>query len=206
MHDVVARAQRLSTAKVGDARSVLLKQYVYAPGHQCGNQPIVAVQGIGKHHITWAEAIEQAAYQSEFTGALAAVWPDRCIERGTSGQANHHDQSRQWKAHSWCLRAGLGIALLVLWGIGHRYPGAIHQLHRTPTPQPWPQRLLAEQAPCFARERTDHLQWQALARSAVPAGANTARGKAIDRTLRGPAVDRVLARAIGLEHLAHVHR
>jgi hypothetical protein len=32
VHDVVTRAQRLTTAKVGDARTVLLKQYVYAPG------------------------------------------------------------------------------------------------------------------------------------------------------------------------------
>src|SRR5450830_689831 len=35
-HEVLACAQRLATAKVSDARSVLLKQYVYAPGHQRG--------------------------------------------------------------------------------------------------------------------------------------------------------------------------
>ena len=109
MHDVVTRAQRLTTAEVGDARSVLLKQYVHAFGHEGGDQPIVTVQGIGEHHITWAEAIEQAAHQSEFTGALAAVWPYRCIQRRASGQANHHDQSGQWKANPGCLAAGLGV-------------------------------------------------------------------------------------------------
>ena len=157
-NDVVARAQRLSTAKIGDARSVLFKKYVYAHGYQCGNQPIVAVQGIGEHHITWGEALEQVAHKTEFAGALAAVWPYRCIERGASSQANHHDQSCQWKADSKGLAAGLGIALLVLWGIWHRYAGAVHQLHRTPTPQPWRQRLLAEQTACCACQRTDHLQ------------------------------------------------
>jgi len=158
------------------------------------------------HHITWAEAFQQTAHKPEFAAALAAVRPYRHIKRRAGGQANHHDQSGQRKAYSRRLGAGLGIALLVFWGIGHRYPGAIHQLDRAPTPQPLRQRLLAEQTTCFTCQRTDHLQRQALARSAVPAGTNAAWPQTIGRALRSPAVDRLLTRAIGLQHLAHEHR
>ena len=62
------------------------------------------------------------------------------------------------------------------------------------------------QAACLACERADHLQWQALARPAVPAGTNAAWPQTISRALRGPAVDRLLARAIGLQRLSHKHR
>nr|ACN62951.1 putative IS4 family transposase [Diaphorobacter sp. PCA039] len=205
VHQVIARAQRLATAKVGDTRAVLLEQHIHACGHQSGDQEIIAVQGIGQHHIAWGEAFEQAAHQSEFAAALAAVGSYRHIKRRAAGQANHHDKSRQRKTHSGRLGVGLGIQGLVLRSIGHRDPGAIDQFDRTPAPQPWRQRLLAEQAPCFARERTDHLQRQALARPAVSAGANAARAQTIGCALRCPAVDRLLARAIGLQHLTHEH-
>lgn len=158
------------------------------------------------HHIAWAEAFEQTAHQPEFAAAFAAVGPCRPIERCASGQANHHDQPRQGKAYPGGLGAGLGITLLVLRRIGHRDPGAVHPLDRAPTPAPLRQRLLAEQTACFARERTDHLQRQALARPAKPAGTNAAWGEPIGRALRCPAVDRLLARPIGLQHLAHEHR
>jgi len=77
---------------------------------------------------------------------------------------------------------------------------------RAPAPQPWRQRLLAEQAACLARQCTDHLQGQPLASPAIPTGANAARAQTIGRALRCPAVDRLLARSIGLQRLAHEHR
>ena len=158
------------------------------------------------HHIAWVETIEQAAHQAEFSTACALMRPDRHIQRGTGGQANHHDQPRQRKANASGLRAGLGIRRLVLRGIGHRQSGAIDQLDRTTAPQPLAQRLLAEQLACLARERTDHLQRQPLARSAIATGANAASTQAIGRALRGPPIDRLLARTIGLQHLSHEHR
>ncbi len=132
--------------------------------------------------------------------------PDRHIERRASGQANHHDQSGLRKSNTGRLGGGLRINRLVFRRIGHRDPRAVHQLHRSSAPQPLRQCLVAEQAACFARERTDHLQRQALARPAVSAGTNAAPGEPISCALRGPTVDRLLARAIGLQHLAHEHR
>jgi hypothetical protein len=54
-------------------------------------------------------------------------------------------------------------------------------------------------------KRTGHLQGQALACPAVPAGTNAVWPQTIGRALRCPAVDRLLARAISLQHLAHEH-
>ena len=93
----IARAQRLSSPKVGDARSVLLEQHIDAFGHQRGDQEVVAVQRIGEHHFARIEAVEQAAHQAEFSAAFALMRPDRGIQRGTGGQTHHHDQARQWK-------------------------------------------------------------------------------------------------------------
>lgn len=142
-HKMVPCAQRLATPKVGDARSVLLQQYVYSPGHQHGNQPIVAVQGIGKHHIAFGESLEQTAHKPKFAAALATVWSYRHIQRGAAGQANHHDQSRRREANPRRLGTGLGVVFLVLGGIGHRYAGAVYQLYRAPAPQPLLERLLS---------------------------------------------------------------
>ena len=47
--------------QVGDARSVLLEQYIHACRPQRGDQEVVAVQGIGKHHIASGEALKQGA-------------------------------------------------------------------------------------------------------------------------------------------------
>ena len=82
----------------------------------------------------------------------------------------------------------------------------IHQFDRATAPQPLRQCLAVEHSACFARERADHLQRQALARPAVPAGTNAAWGEPIGGALRCPAVDRLLARAVSLQHLAHEHR
>ena len=84
--------------QVGDARSVLLEQYIHACRPQRGDQEVVAVQGISKHHIASGEASEQGAHQPEFAAAFAAVWPEGRIERRAAGQANHQDQSGQGKA------------------------------------------------------------------------------------------------------------
>ena len=105
---MIARAQRLATAKIGDARSVLLKQHIYTCVLQRGDQEVVAVQGVGEHHIAWGEASQQRAHQPEFAAAFAAVWPEGRIERRASGQANHQDHAGQGKADSACLGAGLG--------------------------------------------------------------------------------------------------
>ena len=58
----------------------LFEQNVHACRHQSSDQEIVAVQGVGKHHITWAKALEQTARQPQFARAFATVWPDRHIE------------------------------------------------------------------------------------------------------------------------------
>ena len=158
------------------------------------------------HHIAWVEALEQAAHQAEFSAAFALIRPDRRIQRSTGGQANHHDQARQRKTNTSGLRAGLGIHRLVLRGVGHRQSGAIHQLDCTTAPAPLRQRLLAEQQARLARERTDQLQRQPLARPAIAAGANATSAQTIGRALRGPPVDRLLARAIGLQNLPHEDR
>ena len=153
----------------------LLKQYVYAPGHQCGNQPIVAIQGIGKHHIARAKACQQTAHQSELATAFAAMRPYRRIQRHAGGQTNHHDQPRQRESNASCLRAGLGVRRLVLRGVGHRQSGAIHQLDRTTSPTPWLQRPLAEHLSRLTRQRADHLNGQPLARETARKCASHSR-------------------------------
>jgi len=158
------------------------------------------------HHIAWVEAVEQAAHQAEFSTAFALMRPDRRIQRSTGGQANHHDQPRQRETNAGGLRAGLGIHRLILRGIGHRQSGAIHQLDRATAPKPLRQGVLAEQPARFARERADHLHRQPLASLATATGAHAASFQTIGRALRCPAVDRLLARAIGLQHLPHEHR
>ena len=52
----------------------------------------------------------------------------------------------------------------------------------------WARRRLGSAHEVIARKRTDHLQWQTLARPAVPAGANAASGEPIGRALRCPAL------------------
>ena len=47
------------------------------------------------------------------------------------------------KANPRRLGAGLGVMFLVLWGVGHRYAGAVYQLYRAPAPQPLLERLLS---------------------------------------------------------------
>ena len=78
------------------------------------------------HHIARAQTPNYLAHQAKFATAFALIWPDGCIQRRTSGQADHHDQPRQRKPHACGLAAGLGIHSLVLGGIGHGQPGAIH--------------------------------------------------------------------------------
>ena len=45
------------------------------------------------HHIAWAKALKQAAHQSEFAAAFAAVRPYHPIKRRAAGKANHHPQT-----------------------------------------------------------------------------------------------------------------
>jgi hypothetical protein len=78
--------------------------------------------------------------------------------------------------------AELGIHGLVLRGIGHGQPGAVHPLDRSASPEPALVRLLAEQAVRVARQRTDHLQRQVLTRSAIPTGPDSASSQAIGRS------------------------
>ena len=39
--------------------------------YQDSNQKVVAVQGVGQHHIAWAEACKQTAHQAKFSTAFA---------------------------------------------------------------------------------------------------------------------------------------
>lgn len=55
---VIARAQRLAAAKVGDKRAVLLEQHIHTCANQTGDQELIAVQGIGKHHVARAETFK----------------------------------------------------------------------------------------------------------------------------------------------------
>ena len=73
-------------------------------------------------------------------------------------------------------------------------------------PAPLFECFLAEHLPSLACQRTDHLHWQTIPRSAGSCGARTTWTQTISRALRRPAVDRLLARAITLQHLRHEHR
>jgi len=84
----------------------LFEQNVHACRHQSSDQEIVAVQGVGKHHITWAKALEQRARQPEFAGAFASVWS----HRRASGKTTPGAWVLGWRYTAWfCGVSGIEI-------------------------------------------------------------------------------------------------
>ena len=102
-HHFMRNPSEPCTEVLVDARAVLLH---HASGHQRGDQEVVAVQGIGQHHVAWAKGLQQATHQGQLAAAFALMGPDRRIERRAGGQAHHHDQPRQREANPGCLGAG----------------------------------------------------------------------------------------------------
>ncbi len=74
-HQVIARAEPLASAKIGDPRTVLLKQHIHCAPEHVGNQEITAKIGIRQHHITFDKALLELPEQTVFTRALAFVGP-----------------------------------------------------------------------------------------------------------------------------------
>ena len=206
MDNVIASTERLPSTKVRGAAAILLKEHINARSNMAGNQEVVAVKGIGQHHITRPESRTQPANEPQLTGALAAVGTDRCVQRRTRGQTNHHDDTRQRKAHARSLAARLRITRLILIGVRHRDAAAVDQLHRSASPTP-PRQCPCMQLPArLARQAADHRHRQSRTRPAIATGASAARLQSTGHALRRPAVDRLLARTVCIERLANEHR
>ena len=115
---VIARAQRLASPKVGAARPVLLHEHIHTVGDHRGDQEAVTVQSVGEHHISRRERGLQMMKQRQLATAFARA--NRRFKNGACGQANHRHPIGRWETDALGLRAGLGEAGLVGHRVGHR--------------------------------------------------------------------------------------
>jgi hypothetical protein len=74
-HKVIARAKAFAAANVGSPRSMLLEQHIDTEGLQPGNEEVVAVEGIGQHHVSGAEEPLKLAKQTQLATSLSRVRP-----------------------------------------------------------------------------------------------------------------------------------
>src|SRR5450631_115746 len=205
-HPMITLAQPLAATKVGNARAMLLEQYVHTGRLEHRDQKVIAVESVGQQQIASRQRWQKAAKQGQLAASFARMRSDGRLQYDACREANDPHQSRQGKADPFGLSTGLWIARLIARGIGHRDAGAVGQLHASAAPAPRLLRSFIEQTTTLARQSRDHLQWHSPSGSAVRPCAHALHAQALGHALCGPAINGSLAGAILLERLFHKHR
>jgi hypothetical protein len=82
--DRVGPAPRRGEIRLYERR--LVKQHIDDARLQCRDQKVVAVVGVGRHHISRGKGSAEATQQPQLTGALARRGADRGIEYRSGGK------------------------------------------------------------------------------------------------------------------------
>ena len=127
-NSAVVLAQAPGLAKVDLAALVQAGHDVHPLPGQSGQGGVFAVGAVSQEDVALLELIPQAAQQPQIMVVQAA---GEHPHNGPTGQGEEHGQFHDREATAGLLGRGLGIALLVLGGVGQLHGGAIHHLDRT---------------------------------------------------------------------------
>ena len=124
----VVFAQAPGFAEIHFAALVQAGHHIHASLGQSGQGGVFAIGAVAQEDVALFELVPQSAQQAQVM-VMEAAQDD--VEDRPAAQGKEHDKLQDGKAAAGLLRDGLGIALLVLRGVGQLGGGAVHDLDGT---------------------------------------------------------------------------